>query len=335
LCVSVLGYSGIENRGNMQEGETLYDIIIIGGGPAGLSAGIYASRAMHKTLMIESMAVIGQLTMTDKIENYPGIDSSGGFDLIAIMKKQAESFGLESKFGTVEGITVNDGENEDNIFCVNTDSGSFKTLSVVLASGARPKKLGVPGEDEFLSKGISYCATCDGAFFRDKIIVVIGGGDTAIEEAIFLTKFGSSVTVVHRRDRLRAVKIIQDRAFGNEKIDFVWDSVVKEIRGEEKVADIVLENIKNGEISDLSCDGVFIFAGWTPNTSFVTDLVNVNERGSIIVDRGMNTSHKGVFACGDCCDGPLQQVVTACGDGAVAATASGRYVEELKGTAYV
>jgi len=316
-----------------QQSNDVYDIAIIGGGPAGLTAGIYASRARMKTVMVESVSVMGQLTMTDIIENYPGIDSINGYKLVDDMKKQAVSFGMEARMGTVEKI-VKSPQNGGAIWKIFYESGEVEALSVIIASGARARNLGVPGEEDLRGKGVSYCATCDGAFFKEKEITVVGGGDTAIEEAVYLTRFASKVNIIHRRDRLRAARILQERAMSNDKINFIWDSVVEEIRGEGKVQGVLLKNVKTGVNTELPCDGVFIFTGWKPNTEFLKGVLDLGDAGYINVDKSMRTDEKAIFACGDCCDKPLYQVVTACGDGAIAADAARKYVEELKGTAY-
>jgi thioredoxin reductase (NADPH) len=313
--------------------EGIYDIVIVGGGPAGLTAGIYASRGRMNVLLLESFSVMGQATMTDMIENYPGVERSSGIDLVMSFKKQAENFGLKTVQGTVKSISA-EKEGDLDIWNIKSDSGHYKTLSVVVASGASSRKLDVPGEKELAGKGVSYCATCDGAFFREKDIVVVGGGDTAVEEALYLTKFGKKVTLIHRRDRLRATKILQERALASDKMSFVWDSVVEEIKGGQKVEKVVLRNVKTGESSELSCDGVFVFVGWLPNTGFIKDVVKLDAHDCVPVDGAMKTSASGIFACGDCCSKVLHQVVTAAGDGATAAFSAQRFVEELKGTAY-
>jgi thioredoxin reductase (NADPH) len=313
--------------------EGIYDVIIVGGGPAGLTAGLYAARARMNSFLIESVSIMGQATMTDMIENYPGVERASGFELISTFKKQAEGFGLSTCSGTVKNISSGKKEGFP-VWSVEDENGTHETLSVIVATGARPKKLEVPGEAEFLGKGISYCATCDAAFFREKKIVVVGGGDAAVEEALFLTKFGKKVTLIHRRDRLRATRILQERALSNERMEFVWDTVVKKIVGSEKVEKVNLENVKTGDVSELSCDGVFIFTGWRPNTDFLKGTLGLSEKGCIEVDQEMKTSKKGVFACGDCCSKPLRQVITACGDGAIAANSAQQYVDELKGMAY-
>jgi len=313
--------------------ENIYDIAIIGGGPAGLTAGLYASRARMKTILLESLSVIGQAQMTDVIENYPGIETIGGLELIEIMKKQAKAFGLSCEEGTVTKIFSRE-EKGTVIWQVETESGTHEALSVIVASGACPKKLEIPGEEELSGRGVSYCGTCDAAFFKDKDVMVVGGGNTAVEEAIFLTKFAKKVGIIHRRDRLRAVKILQEQVFSNDKIEFIWDSFLEEIEGTDKVEKVRVKNLKTGEYKEIPCDGVFIFAGWKPNTEFLEGLLELDKKRHITIDENMGTGQKGIFACGDCCKRPLHQVITACGDGAIAAQSAQHYVEELKGTAY-
>lgn len=315
------------------EKEKIKDIVIIGGGPAGLTAGIYAARARMDTLLLESFSVPGQATMTDLIENYPGIEKTAGYDLVAVFKKQAESFGLVTLRSTVQSIAIT-GSGKERSFIIEADSGVYRSFSIIVASGARAKKLEVPGEKEFTGKGVSYCATCDGPFFRGKNVVVVGGGDTAVEEAIYLTRFAEKVTIVHRRDRLRSAMILQERAKASGKIDFAWESVVTGVEGSDVVTGVTLENVRTGEKSHLASSGVFIFVGWVPNTSFLKGIVDLGKGGSVEVDHAMGTSVDGVFACGDCTSKVLHQVVTAAGDGATAAFSSQRYVEDLKGMAY-
>jgi thioredoxin reductase (NADPH) len=313
--------------------DNVYDIIIIGGGPAGLTAGLYASRARMNTLLIESFSLMGQATMTDKIENYPGIQNIGGFKLVDNIKKQAVEFGLKLGQGTINKISFQE-ENGLKIWSVEDELNTYKALSVIIASGASSRKIGVPGEKEFLGKGVSYCATCDGPFFKDKDIMVVGGGDTAVEEALYLTKFANKVKIVHRRDRFRATKVLQERVANNKKISFIWDSVVEEIRGEEKIEKVLVENVKTNEQKEVDCAGVFIFVGWLPNTGFVKDILKLSERGAIPVNNDMETECTGLFAAGDCTQKILHQIVTACGDGATAAFNAQQFVEELKGIAY-
>ncbi|MFH1798678.1 MAG: thioredoxin-disulfide reductase [Candidatus Omnitrophota bacterium] len=305
----------------------MYDIIIIGGGPAGLTAGLYAARARAKTLLIESYSIMGQATMTELIENYPGVDKINGFEFVTRLKKQAEAFGLKIIQGTVAGLRRD--EALPHLYIIEAEGQTYEAVSIIVATGASPKKLQVPGENEFLGKGVSYCATCDGAFFRDKQIVVVGGGDTAVEEALFLTRFGKGVTIVHRRECLRAIKLLQERAFSNKKINFIWDSVVEEIKGKSKVEKVCLKNVKTAEKTEISCEGVFVFTGWTPNTDFLKQKVELDEKGNVMVDNALSTSQPGVFAAGDCSAKILRQVVTACGDGALAAFSASQYVETI------
>ncbi|MEW6096499.1 MAG: thioredoxin-disulfide reductase [bacterium] len=307
----------------------MYDIIIIGGGPAGLTAGLYATRARLKTLLIESYTVPSQAVVTASIENYPGFpEGIDGFGLIDKFKKQAEKFGLEFSVGNVKGIQ----ETKDG-WQVVVDDTTHNCLSLIIASGSRPKELVVPGEAKFRGRGVSYCATCDGALFKDKHIVVVGGGNTAVEEALFLTRFGKKVTLIHRRDRLRATQILQERVLAHEKIDFVWSSQVVEILGNESVEALKVKNINTQQESKIQCNGVFIFVGLIPNTDFLKGIIKLDETGYIVTDDNMKTSTTGVFACGDCRKKLLRQVVTACADGAIAAFSAQQYVEELKGIA--
>jgi len=300
-----------------------YDVIIIGGGPAGLTAGIYTSRARLKTLIVESFSVPCQAVTTDHVENYPGFpEGINGFELVEKFKKQAEKFGSEFIVSEVKGIKEN-----GSLWQVITEDRSYIARSVIIASGASPKKLNIPGEDKFRGRGVSYCGTCDGAFFKDKEAVVAGGGDTALEEAIFLTRFAKKVTVVHRRNALRGTKILQERAFANKKIEFIWDSVVTEIKGANKVTGVKLKDVKTGIETDFSCDGIFIFVGYAPNTSFLKGVLSMDEGGYIIADDNCLASKPGVFACGDCRKKLLRQVVTACGDGATAAFSCQHYIE--------
>lgn len=312
--------------------DLFYDTIIIGSGPAGLTAGIYTARARLKSLLIEKASPGGQVLTTEKVENYPGFPDGGvgGFELMQKMQKQAEEFGLKIKTGEVTGIGVKDEKTME----VETSEVCFFTHSLIIATGAEDKKLNVPGEDKFLGRGVSFCATCDAPFFKDKKVAVVGGGDTAVEEALYLTKFASEVYLVHRRDCLRAAKVLQERALANPKIKPFWDSVITEIIGGQKVEKVRLRNIKTNKQSDLFCDGVFIFIGVDPNTAYLKDLVQLDEQDYIVTDENMQTSCPGIFACGDVRKKLLQQVVTACGDGATAAYAAQLYAEGIKGIAY-
>ena len=301
-----------------------YDIVIIGGGPAGLTAGIYASRSMMKTVMLEKMMPGGLVSITDSLENYPGFQNISGPDLIINMEKQARDFGLEIKS---EEVTAIDPGASNNGHIVITDSGKYRAKAVIITTGAGPRALGCEGETKHLARGVSYCATCDGAFFRNKEIVVVGGGDSAVEEAIYLTKFASKVTIIHRRNKLRASKTIQERAFNNEKIEFIWDSTVEAIEGDPLVENLKLKNVKTEEITDFKTNGVFIFVGYEPSNSFLPNLVKKDSAGFILTDDKMQTNVPGIFAAGDIRSKLLKQVVTACGDGATAAFASEKHIE--------
>ncbi len=311
-----------------------YDVIIIGGGPAGLTAALYASRARLKTLLIESFLTPGQAIVTDHIENYPGFpEGINGFKLIEKFKKQAELFGTKFKVEDVKAIESYE-EKKYSGWKVKTKDKLYSSLSLIIATGASPKKLNVPGEDVLKGRGVSYCATCDGPLYKDKHVVVMGGGDTAVEEALFLAKFAKKVTLVHRRDCLRATKILQERILSNRKIEILWNSKIIEIIGKTKVTAVKLHNIKTKKEEDVSCDGVFIFIGYIPNADFTRGVVKLDKDGYILTDDDMATSKKGIFSCGDCRKKLLRQIITACGDGATAAFSAQHYVEELKGVAY-
>jgi len=308
----------------------LYDVIIIGAGPAGLTAAIYTSRSRLKTLLIESFTVPGQAVVTSDIENYPGFpEGLNGFELIDKFKKQAGKFGAMFKVGDVKEIKKRKLEDED-VWEINLNEESILGSSVILAMGAHPKKLDVPGEEALIGKGVSYCAVCDAAFFKNKKIAVIGGGNTAIEEALFLTKFADKVTVIHRRNKLRAAEILQERAFADKKIEFIWDSIVESIQGQEKIGSLRLKNVKTNEENTFDCDGVFVFVGYEPNTGFIKDTIRLDENGYVIADENMSTSKPGIFACGDVRKKLLRQIVTACGDGAIAAVSARMYLQHLK-----
>ena len=313
----------------------IYDVIIIGGGPAGLTAGIYTSRARISTLLIEKLGIGGQASITDKIENYPGfIEGISGPELVRNMEQQAQSFGVKTIFDEVTRVEVSDEGTIKKVF-VHDDPEPYQCLSIIVAAGHEQRKLGVPGETEFTGRGVSYCATCDGAFFRDRAVAVVGGGDVAVEEALFLTRFVSKVYIVHRRDRLRATKILQERAAKNDKVALVLDSVLDEVSGQTTVNGVKVRNVKTGQTEVLAVDGVFVFIGWNPNLSFLGTIVDMSEDGYVIVDKEMVTSTEGIFACGDCCKKKLRQIVAACGDGATAAFSAQHYVEMIKGEAYV
>jgi thioredoxin reductase (NADPH) len=312
----------------------LYDVIIIGGGPAGLTAGMYAARADLKTLTIEGATTVSQVTMTDLIENYPGIpDGIIGADLVERLKKQALQFGLKMASGDVTAVTKKQW-GARNGWEVTAGDMRYGTLALIIATGATWRRLGIAGEERFIGKGISFCATCDGPFYRNREVAVVGGGDSAIQEAIYLTRFAKKVTVIHRRDRLRAAAILQQRAFANEKIAFAWNSVVESVEGLDLVQGVRIKDVKTGALRELPVSGVFIFIGLTPNTAPFQGLVATAPGGYITVDENMQTSVPGIFACGDCIAKRLRQVVTACGDGATAAISAELYVEELKGESY-
>jgi thioredoxin reductase (NADPH) len=309
----------------------IYETIIIGGGPAGLTAGIYLSRSRINVLLLERGLPGGQANLTEMIENYPGFpEGILGPELMQQFVNQAKNFGLEIENNNVVDISSAKEPKKGN-FQIKTDLKDYYSKSIVIASGAQASKLGVPGEKEYTGRGVSYCATCDGAFFREKDIVVVGGGDTAIEESLFLTKFARKVYIVHRRDKLRATKILQERAFANQKIEFIWDSIVTEIKGNDKVEKVKLKNVKNNQETPLYCQGVFIFTGYTPTYpslgSYQSKLVN--DFGYIVTNEDMETKIEGIFACGDVRAKKLRQVVTACGEGAIAAFSVEKFLEYL------
>ena len=305
--------------------EHIYDLVVIGSGPGGMTAALYGSRSDLSTLIIERGAPGGQLINTAEVENYAGFKSIKGPELASNMYEGATQFGAEYTFGDVREII--DGKEYKQIV---TSNKIFKARSVVIATGAEHKKLGIPGENELNGRGVSYCAVCDGAFFRDRPLVVVGGGDSAVEEGTYLTQFASDVTIVHRRDELRAQSILQDRAFKNDKVNFVWDSVVEKIEGENNVQNLQIRNVKTGEVSDLGADGVFIYIGLLPNTDPFLDLGITDQEGWIETDENMQTSVPGIFAVGDVRQTVLRQVATAVGDGSIAGDAAYKYVESLK-----
>lgn len=302
-----------------------FDTVILGGGPAGLSAGIYASRGAVSTAIVDTNMLGGQPSNYLELENYPGFKKVGGYDLMEKFEEHADMFGI-NKFPMQEIQSV-DLKNKKII----TGEYEFQAKTIIIATGAQPMKLGVKGEKEFVGRGVSYCAVCDGAFYKNKVVAVVGGGNSAVEEAMYLTKFADKVYVIHRRNELRADKIIQERAFRNEKLEFVWDSVVKEIQGENLVNNLVLENVKTGEVSNLNVNGVFPYIGIVPNVEKFSGQLQQDARGFILTDETMQTSVEGVFAVGDVRKTPLRQVVTAVSDGAVGAVYAVKYLEILKG----
>ena len=309
--------------------ETLYDVIIIGSGPAGLAAGLYSARAKMSTLILEKEKAGGQIVTTDEVANYPGsIQDATGPSLIARMVEQAESFGAERKKDEIVDVAL-----EGRIKVLTGEKEVYKAKTVIIATGASPRYLGVPGERELTGKGVSYCATCDADFFTDLEVYVIGGGDTAVEEAMYLTKFARKVTIVHRRDELRAAKSIREKAFKNEKLAFIWDSVVEEIKGDGIVETLVLKNKKTGEITEIQAPeedgtfGIFPFVGYIPKSDLFKDLLEMDKGGYLVTDDDMKTKIPGVFAAGDIRHKSLRQVVTAVADGAIAAVQAEKYIE--------
>lgn len=302
-----------------------FDTVILGGGPAGLSAGIYAARATGNIAIVDVSMFGGQPSNYLELENYPAFPIVGGYDLMEKMEEHADKFGV-NKF-PMEEIQKIDLISTPKI--IETLTHTFKAKSVIIATGVQPKKLGVKGEKELLGRGVSYCAICDGAFYRDKTVAVVGGGNAALEEAMYLTKFATKVYVIHRRNEFRADKIVQNLAFKNEKLECVYDTVVNEINGEDTVKSLVIENVKTNETSTLNVDAIFPYIGFLPNTDLINGQVEQDSNGFIITDETMKTSIDGVFAAGDVRKTPLRQVITATSDGAVAAVYAGRYVESL------
>ncbi|RID95435.1 thioredoxin-disulfide reductase [Streptococcus constellatus] len=301
----------------------MYDTIIIGSGPAGMTAALYAARSNLKVALLERGIPGGQMNNTSDIENYPGYANISGPELAEKMFEPLEKLGVEHLFGYVKKI-----EDHGNVKKVFTEDEVFETKTVIIASGAFHRHLGVLGEEELNSRGVSYCAVCDGAFFRDEDLLVVGGGDSAVEEAVFLTRFAKTVTIIHRRDELRAQKVLQDRAFANEKIRFILGSVVKEIKGDKRVSSVIVENVKTGEISEHEFGGVFIYVGLEPVSEFVKDLGITNEAGWIVTDNHMKTAISGIYAIGDVREKNLRQVTTAVGDGAIAGQEVYKYITE-------
>ncbi len=308
-----------------KEIKEIIDVAIVGGGPAGLTAGIYSARAGLKTVIFEKLSLGGQIFLSAEIENYPGQIKISGPELISIMEKQAKNFGVNFIFDEIARIETAD---KKNVLITSSDL-KYETKVVIIATGAKYKELNIPGEAKFKGKGVSNCATCDGAFYKNMEVAVIGGGDSAIEEALFLTRFASKVYVIHRRDKLRATQILQKRAFENNKIICLCDNIPEEIIGDKTVTGIKIKNVKTGEIKIINVSGVFVFIGFTPDTNFLKSIIDLDENGYIIVNNSLQTSKPGIFACGDCIKKTLRQVVTACGDGATAAFSAIQHIENL------
>ncbi len=308
----------------MEKQKNIYDVIIIGGGGAGLTAALYTSRAKLSTLLLEKLASGGQIALTDIVENYPGFpEGVTGQEISKRMEEQAKKYGTQIEYYEVSGI-----EKKGDQFLVKTPGEeSFQSKSIILATGASYRNLEVPGEKELTGRGVSYCATCDGAFFKDKDIIVVGGGDSAMQEGIFLTRFANHVTVVHRRDKLRASPILQERAKNNAKMKFIWDTAVTHIEGDKKVEGTKLQNLKTGQTQDFKTDGVFVFIGHDPNAGFLKGFVELDAKGYVKTDAKLQTSVPGVFAAGEIRAGAVQQLVSCCGEGCEAALAAQAFLE--------
>jgi len=300
-----------------------YEIVIIGGGPAGLAAGLYAARARRKTVLLEKGVIGGQIALTELVENYPGIPSINGFDLAQAMLNQAESYGLEVEYAETTGI-----EQDGRLWLVRTAEDEYVAKAVIVTAGADYNKLGVPGEERLTGRGVSYCATCDAAFFKEQHVAVVGGGDAALDEGLFTTRFADKVTVIHRRDKLRAGAILQERAFANPKMEFVWNTVVTEVLGEDGVTGMRLHNRETGEDTMMDVAAVFVFIGQHPNTGFLGGLVPVDEGGHALVSEWMETDLPGLYVAGDARRNSARQVVSSAGDGATAAIAAEHYLSD-------
>jgi thioredoxin reductase (NADPH) len=305
--------------------DNSYQLIIIGGGPAGLTAGLYAARARLQTLLLDRIMPGGQIVNAELVENYPGFpDGVSGAELASLMEQQAKKYGLEIAMAEVEGVELGGGEK-----IIRTGEGQYKAKSLIIAGGSEHGKLGVSGEEELRGKGVSYCATCDGAFFRDQIVAVIGGGNVALNDALFLTRFATKVIVIHRRDELRATRILQERAFAQPKIEFLWDTIVKSIEGDTRVKALKLHNVKTEAESSLEVNGVFVAVGYRPNTGYLEGVLTLSQEKTIVVDDSMATSVPGVFAAGDIRAGSPRQVSCAVGDGAIAAISAEKYLSSI------
>lgn len=309
----------------MTRQEKIYDMLILGGGPAGFTAAIYASRSRLSVLVIEQMLSGGQIATTEKVENYPGFpEGIGGLEFGQLLEEQARNFGTEMALATVEGVSL-----QGEIKEVHTTEGTFRGRTLLLATGTRSRPLNVPGEEELRGKGVSYCVTCDGAFFQDRDVMIVGGGDSALEEAMVMTKFASKAYLVHRRDEFRAIGILQDRVRANEKIEIVLNAVIKSINGKERVESVTLYDKAQNKTWDVRVEGIFLYVGLIPNTEFLQGEVAQNDYGYILTNDAMETSVPGVFAAGDLREKMLRQVVTAVSDGAIAAFSAARYLDEM------
>jgi thioredoxin reductase (NADPH) len=298
-----------------------YDVLIAGGGPAGLAAGLYAARARRRTVLLEKGVIGGQISLTERVENYPGVEAVGGFDLGQTMLRQAESYGLETASREVLGL-----ERSAGLWVVKTNDGDYRAKAVIITSGAEYNRLDVPGEERLTGRGVSYCATCDAAFFAGQEVVVVGGGDSALDEGMFAARHVAKVYLIHRRDELRASRILQERAFADPKFEFVWNTVVTEVLGEDQVVGVRLRDLPSGQERVLPVAGVFVFIGHHPNTAYLRSLVRMDEGGHIVVNEWMETDQPGLFAAGDARQNSARQVVAAAGDGATAAIAAERYI---------
>ena len=304
----------------------IYDVVIIGGGPAGLTAGIYASRDRLDTLLVEKGIIGGQIVNAEHVENYPGFpEGISGYELTLLIQKQAEKYGLKTLIAEVTGIAL---QNSKKV--VKTTQGDFEAKIIIIAGGAQRQKLGVPGEAEFLGRGVSYCATCDAAFFKDQPVAVIGGGDAAITEALHLAKFASKVTLIHRRAELRATRIMQERALAEPKLNFIWNATVEKIEGEDFVKRLRLNDVRTKEKSTLEVNGIFVSIGFKPDTDYLKGILALDETGHVITNEKMETKIPGIFAAGDIRHDSARQAITASGDGATAAIYAGRFLTENK-----
>ncbi len=321
-----MDFTLIQGGGNQSVAEKRVKVLILGSGPAGLSAALYAARANLEPVVLTGMELGGQASLTNTIENYPGFpDGVGGQQLSDLFQKQAEKFGAQVEYDTAVEAKL-----DEHPFRVKTYNGEYLADTIIVATGAQATHLNVPGETELTGRGVSYCATCDGWFFKDKDVVVVGGGDSAIEESLFLTRYAKTVTVIHRRDSLRAHAILQQRAFEHPKVKFVWDSVITEIMGEDKVTSVKIKNVKTGEETAMPTDGVFVFIGHIPNTQIFADALDLDERGFIKTNILLATNVPGVFVAGEAGDPNYRQVVTSAGMGAAAAMQAVKYIEKLE-----